>query len=152
MSPPSLHENRSCQIKPQQNLLFEFVSDPTPSCKAIVTSRRRMDVDARIIGLEKLDQDAALEYLEALELDRSLATESVDVAICLNALASAEQLFGDYMAAEEYCREALHMARALGYVEGVASYTGNLVELALDGKDWPTGRPRCVGPCAYPRS
>jgi len=58
--------------KPQQNLLFEFVSDLPPSCKAIVTSRRRTDVDARIIRLEKLDQDAALEYLEELSIGRDL--------------------------------------------------------------------------------
>jgi len=35
--------------KPQQNQLFEFLSDLPPSCKAIVTSRRRNDVEARLI-------------------------------------------------------------------------------------------------------
>ena len=29
------------------------------------------------------------------------------------------------------------MARAVGYAEGVATYTGNLAALALDRKDWP---------------
>ena len=58
--------------KAQQNLLFEFVSDLPASCKAIVTSRRRTDVDARIIRLGKLDQDAALEYLEELSEGREL--------------------------------------------------------------------------------
>lgn len=62
--------------KPQQNLLFEFVSDLPPSCKAIVTSRRRSDVEARIIRLEKLDQDAALEFLEELSAGRDLLTKA----------------------------------------------------------------------------
>lgn len=29
------------------------------------------------------------------------------------------------------------MARAVGSAEGVATYTGNLAELALDREDWP---------------
>lgn len=62
--------------KIQQNLLFEFVSDLPPSCKAIVTSRRRTDVDARIIRLEKLDQDAALEFLEELSAGRALLAKA----------------------------------------------------------------------------
>src|SRR5262249_21034409 len=40
-------------------------------------------------------------------------------------------------AAERDYREALRIARAVGYAEGVATYTGNLADLALDGKDWP---------------
>lgn len=62
--------------KTQQNLLFEFVSDLPPSCKAIVTSRRRTDVDARIIRLEKLDQEAALDYLEELSAGRALLAKA----------------------------------------------------------------------------
>jgi hypothetical protein len=31
----------------------------------------------------------------------------------------------------------LQIARAVGYAEGVAIYTGNLAELALDQMDWP---------------
>jgi Fic family protein len=62
--------------KPQQNLLFEFLSDLPPSCKAIVTSRRRNDVEARLIRLEKLDQDAALAYLEELAADRPLLAKA----------------------------------------------------------------------------
>ena len=62
--------------KPQQNLVFEFVSDLPAGCKAIVTSRRRTDVDARIIRLGKLDQEAALDYLEELSADRDLLAKS----------------------------------------------------------------------------
>lgn len=56
--------------KTQQNLLIEFVSGLPSSCKAIVTSRRRTDAEARIILLGKLDQDAALAYLEELAASR----------------------------------------------------------------------------------
>ncbi|MEO5716787.1 MAG: ATP-binding protein [Luteolibacter sp.] len=62
--------------KTQQNLLFEFVSNLPPGSKAIVTSRRRTDVDARIIRLGKLDQDAALAYLEELAADRNLLAKA----------------------------------------------------------------------------
>jgi tetratricopeptide (TPR) repeat protein len=58
--------------KPQQDLLFEFVSDLPAGSKAIVTSRRRTDVDARIIRLAKLEQDAALAFLEELAEGRDL--------------------------------------------------------------------------------
>ena len=87
----------------------------------------------------KKDYPAAITaYREALELNRSLSAESVDVAIDLNAIADTEQLSGDRVAAERDYREALRVARALGYAEGVASFTGNLAGLALDRKDWPS--------------
>lgn len=76
-------------------------------------------------------------YKEALALFRSLAAESVDVCVGLNDLAGAERLSGDHIAAEAYFREALRIARAVGYTEGVATYTGNLATVALDRKDWP---------------
>jgi tetratricopeptide (TPR) repeat protein len=72
-----------------------------------------------------------------LALDRSLSAESADVANALNDLANAEADAGDLAAAERDYREALRVARAVGDAEGVATYTGNLVALALDGKDWP---------------
>jgi ATP/maltotriose-dependent transcriptional regulator MalT len=62
--------------KAQQNLLYEFLQDLPPSCKAIVTSRRRTDVEGRIIRLEKLDQDAALAFLEELSADRPLLAKA----------------------------------------------------------------------------
>ncbi|HEY1052531.1 MAG TPA: DUF4062 domain-containing protein [Prosthecobacter sp.] len=60
----------------QQMLLFGFVEDLPPGCKAIVTSRRRSDVDARIIRLEKLEQDAALKLLKELATDRPLLAKA----------------------------------------------------------------------------
>jgi hypothetical protein len=59
------------------------------------------------------------------------------VAIDLNALADVERLSGDLAAAEGHYREALRVARAVGYDEGVVIYTGNLADLALDREDWP---------------
>ena len=86
----------------------------------------------------KAEYPAAITaYREALELWRSLSAESVDVAIGLNALAAAEHESGELPAAEEHYREAQRVARAVGYAEGVATYTGNLSALALQREDWP---------------
>lgn len=81
---------------------------------------------------------AIIAFREALDLDRSLAAESEDVASGLNILAEAERLSGDFAAAEPHYSEALRVARAVGFAEGVATYTGNLCGLALDREDWPT--------------
>ncbi|HBJ87680.1 MAG TPA: hypothetical protein DDZ88_28250 [Verrucomicrobiales bacterium] len=92
----------------------------------------------RAIGyLLKSDYTAAIAaYREALDLHRSRAAESEDVAIGLNDLAEAERLSGDFELAERHYREALRVARAVGYDEGLATSTGNMAELALDRKDW----------------
>ena len=87
----------------------------------------------------KKDYSAAITaYRESLDQDRSLAAESEDVAMGLNAVATAEQLSGDLDAAEGHFREALRVARAVDYAEGVAIFTGNLAGLALTREDWPT--------------
>ena len=44
------------------------------------------------------------------------------------------------------------MARAVGYAEGVATYTGNLAALALDREDWPAPRPWPARPCPCPKT
>lgn len=69
-------DNLESVPKDQQNRLFEFLSQLPPSCKAIVTSRVRTDVDARIIRLAKLDQDAALDLINQLATDRPLLTRT----------------------------------------------------------------------------
>ncbi|MGH9196314.1 MAG: AAA family ATPase, partial [Acidimicrobiia bacterium] len=56
--------------KEDLNQLYTFLSRLPQGCKAIVTSRRRTDIDARIIRLEKLDRDAALAFLADLSTDR----------------------------------------------------------------------------------
>lgn len=79
---------------------------------------------------------AIADSREALELHRTLSKESEDVAIALNNLAEAERLSGHLDDAERDYREALRVARAVGYAEGVAYITGNLALLALDRGDW----------------
>lgn len=83
------------------------------------------------------DTPAAIAaHREALDLYRSQAPRSEDVAIGLNTLAGALHLSGDLDAAESAYREALALARELSYAEGVAYMTGNLAELALDRERW----------------
>jgi len=102
---------------------------------------RERGVAIRLHGIgHELTEDyaaAIAAYREAVELWRSLGQETVDVAIGLNDLANAEKNSGDLKAAECDYREALRIARAIDYAEGVATYTGNLAALALDRKDWP---------------
>jgi len=91
------------------------------------------------IGHEmKKDYPAAITaFREGLEQHRSLSAESVDVAMALNDLAESERYSGDSAAAEREYREALRVARAVRYVEGIAIYTGNLAELAQQEQNWP---------------
>jgi tetratricopeptide (TPR) repeat protein len=69
-------DNLESLPKEQQNQLFEFVSQLPQGCKAITTSRRRTDVDARIIRLGKLDQPSALALLTELAIDRPLLSQA----------------------------------------------------------------------------
>jgi tetratricopeptide (TPR) repeat protein len=101
--------------------------------QALVNLRRGMGYKL------KRDYPAAIAaYQESLNLLRAIAPESQDMAIALNSLADDERLFGDYTAAERDYREALRIAKKVDYYEGMAFITGNLAELALDRKDWPT--------------
>jgi nucleoside phosphorylase/tetratricopeptide (TPR) repeat protein len=86
--------------------------------------------------LEK-NYPAAIEaFEEALSLWRSIELESVDVAIGLSSLADVERLQDDYDDAERDYREALRIAKKINGRSGIAVYTGNLAELALDREDW----------------
>lgn len=101
---------------------------------------REKSVAISLRGLAyRLQQDypaALAAYREVLELRRTLAAESKDVAIALNDLAAVERRTGDHAAAEGDYREALRIAEKIKYRDGVATYTGNLAELALDRQDW----------------
>lgn len=79
---------------------------------------------------------AIVAYRESLALFRTLSPESEDVSIVLTALAEAEGLSGNYAVAEIGHREALRIAKKFNYREGVAAYTGNLADLALDREQW----------------
>jgi len=56
--------------------LFDFLAHLPSGCKAIVTSRRRDDTDARIVRLGKLSKDAALEFISRLAEDRDLLRQA----------------------------------------------------------------------------
>jgi tetratricopeptide (TPR) repeat protein len=59
--------------------VFQFLGRLPATCKAIVTSRRRADVDARAIRLDRLAQSEALELMAALahsDRNRHLARAS----------------------------------------------------------------------------
>jgi tetratricopeptide (TPR) repeat protein len=55
-----------------RNSVFDFLGRLPLACKAIVTSRRRSDTEARIIRLERLSQEAAIEFIAKLAEDRPL--------------------------------------------------------------------------------
>ncbi len=99
---------------------------------------RAVAIHLRGLGHELAkDYPAAIAaYQEALALWRTLNPESVDVASGLNDLAEAERLAGDLAAAERDYNEALRIARKINYRDGIADYTGNLAELALDREQW----------------
>jgi len=85
------------------------------------------------------DYTAAITaYREVVELWRILSPESMDLAIGLDALASAELLSDDLHTAERDYREALRISKAIGDREGIAVRTGNLAALALTREDWPS--------------
>jgi tetratricopeptide (TPR) repeat protein len=65
-------DNLESLPKGQLDKLFEFLSQLPQSCKAIATSRRRTNVDARAIRLDKLEQEAALALFSELEADQPL--------------------------------------------------------------------------------
>jgi tetratricopeptide (TPR) repeat protein len=112
---------------------------PPGSAGQVGTREPAIALQLRGLG-HRMQQDypaAIAAYREVVEQCRSLSAESADVALALNTLATAEYRSGDLDAAERDFREALRMARAVGYAEGVATYTGNLAALALDHEDWP---------------
>ncbi|MFM2167289.1 MAG: hypothetical protein RIS79_1660 [Verrucomicrobiota bacterium] len=83
------------------------------------------------------DYTAAIaSYREAVDLWRSEQKESEEVAIGLNDLAGAEHHSGELETAGVDYREALRIARAVGYQDGIAFCTGNLASLALAREDW----------------
>jgi tetratricopeptide (TPR) repeat protein len=102
------------------------------------TPRRAPAIRLRGIGHRLAgDYPAAIAaYREAVELLRTLSPESKDVAIGLNSVAGVEQLSGDLDAAERDYREALRIAQAVNYSEGIAYMTANLAGLALTREDW----------------
>lgn len=109
--------------------------------KAAAGDRERaMAIGLRAIGHElKQDYTAAIAAeQEALELTRASGGESVDVALGLNSLSITLRLAGDLTTSDKYLREALRVATAARYDVGIAIFTGNLANRAIEDADWPT--------------
>jgi tetratricopeptide (TPR) repeat protein len=75
------------------------------------------------LEMEKKYPAAIAAYRQALDLWRTLAAESQDVASALSDIADIERKFGDHAAAERDYREALRIAKNGGHREGVAYIT-----------------------------
>ena len=105
--------------------------DAAPRQKAIAIRLRGVGHE-----LQKDYPAAIAAYREVLEIRRALSAESDDVASALNDLAGAERANQDYASAERDYREALRIAKKNNNQEGIAIYTGNLAELALDREQW----------------
>ena len=59
-------DNLETLAEAERARVFQFLDRLPPSCKALVTSRRRSDVNARALRLDRLDRAAALQLLEVL--------------------------------------------------------------------------------------
>jgi hypothetical protein len=70
------------------------------------------------------------------DLHSTVSNQSNDMANATNALAAAELLAGEYVAAELDFLEALRIAQLVGHEVILASSTGNLAELALLHGQW----------------
>ena len=61
-----IFDNLETLPEEERTRLFQFLSRPPEGNKAIVTSRRRTDVDARIVRLDRLSRDEALQLIAEL--------------------------------------------------------------------------------------
>ena len=62
----------------ERDRLFQFLERLPPGCKAIVTSRRRTDIDARIVRLGRMKEAEALQLLDALAETRPLLAKATE--------------------------------------------------------------------------
>ncbi len=85
--------------------------------------------------LRKDHPAAILAFQQTLELFRTLNSESNDVALALNSLATVEKDAGNYASAYRDYHEALRIAKNLDAAETIAICSGNLAELDLDRQD-----------------
>jgi tetratricopeptide (TPR) repeat protein len=86
--------------------------------------------------LKKEYASAIIFHRKLLEFVRSLSIEGEDLAIAICAVANAEWKTDDFEGAARDYREALRVARAVGFKVGIASYTGKLADVALENEDW----------------
>jgi tetratricopeptide (TPR) repeat protein len=62
-------DNLETLIEDERTRLFQFLSRLPEGNKAIVTSRRRADVDARVIRLDRLSAEESLQLMEELAIN-----------------------------------------------------------------------------------
>ncbi|OGO47373.1 MAG: hypothetical protein A2W37_13675 [Chloroflexi bacterium RBG_16_63_12] len=86
--------------------------------------------------LEKNYPAARAAFQEMIDFARALSPENENVAMGLNDLGWAEQVAGDLDSAERHYSEALRIATAIGYNEGIATNLGTLAGLLLEREDW----------------
>ena len=79
---------------------------------------------------------AMLAFEEALQIRRAISGESRSVAGVLNALANTKKRMGQLDLAEQDYRAALHLSQKLNHRRGIATYTGNLADLAIQRGDF----------------
>jgi tetratricopeptide (TPR) repeat protein len=121
-----LDQLRECNIR-----VAEYWYDSTPRNKAFAF---------RLCGLgfklNKEYQEAIAILGKALEIWRSIDSESDEVAIALNDLADVKCAIKDFLGAERDYREALRIAKKVNYQEEIALISGNLAYIVLDREQW----------------
>jgi nucleoside phosphorylase/predicted ATPase len=60
----------------ERNRLYEFLSRLPSGCKAIVTSRRRADIEARALRLDRLQPDEAMQLIAELARDNPVLSRA----------------------------------------------------------------------------
>jgi tetratricopeptide (TPR) repeat protein len=89
-------------------------------------------------------QMAIEAFRKTLDLDRTIAAESADVVIDLQALAEAERAAGEYDLAEHDHTEALRIARKLNDVEQVATSAVFLTEFSVRRGEWKAAEKKAL--------
>ncbi|OYW71487.1 MAG: hypothetical protein B7Z37_27645 [Verrucomicrobia bacterium 12-59-8] len=130
--------------------IYDFRKD-APSVLAVATrvqdhwsrakvAKRELAISLSLFGrghrLARNHHAAIHALREARDLLRSEDNETKDLAVATNALATAELLAGESVAAEMDLKEALRIAKEVGHAVIIASATGNLTELAIHREDW----------------
>lgn len=100
-------------------------------------------VHIRGIGhqLEKNYPAAMEDFKTALSLAQAINPESESVGIVLNDIADTERKQGNYDPAERGYNEALRIAKKTNDLDGLATYTSNLAELAINRENWAVAEP-----------
>jgi len=73
-------DNLETLSEDERTRLFQFLSRLPEGNKAIVTSRRRADVDARVIRLDRLSANEALQLMEELAKNNSRLAREIEKA------------------------------------------------------------------------